>query len=116
MPVEKKCDVYDLPIFYNREWKKWDLFWFALRHPTWWALCDGCGIWFMSAHRGCVQYELMECGNEMSRQDLYEIREGRAWKFLVLHIVMRIRFRVRYHWMFRPRLLRRRKLDGQNRS
>ena len=100
MPIEKECDVYKLPIFLNARDRKWDLFWFAFRHPRWWTICDGTGIWFMSENRGCVEYELMECGNEMSRQDLYEMRVARAWIFIPLHIIMRIRFRVKYWSMF----------------
>ena len=78
MRLERECDVYKLPIFLNRQGTHWGLFWFAFRHPRWWTICDGSGIWFMSQFRSCVDYELMECGNEMCREDLYAMRVARA--------------------------------------
>ena len=100
MLLERKCEVYKLPIFLNRQGTDWGVFWFAFRHPLYRGIWSPwSGLWFAAENPDCVQYELMECSHEMSREDLYSMKYGPLWLLAIPHVYARVRFRVRYWWI-----------------
>ena len=97
--VEKECEVHGYPVYVNQEYADWSIFWLSFRHPMWhgiWSPWDG--LWFASAFRQCVVYEMMENGNEMSLSDWHSMRVSRLWKLAPLHILAQIRLGMKFQW------------------